>query len=189
MTCCCCCCCCQRPLLKLSCEAETLFLITCLLVLCCQFCSTADAIDVNISQQSLQTLLLYWYGGKLMRLTEATGWCAWNNLETEKQILYLQGLVELAQFAGQLLMTDLQGECNLLVVQHIEGCNLHLGPSVLTHAAKCAQWDLVDMCAKTLAPAHPYLHNIGALESLDDSLRDLLRVTHIQFTLSDSHSG
>lgn len=85
-------------------------------------------------------------------------------------------------------MTDLQEECNLLVLQHIEGCNLHLGPSVITHAAKCAQWDLVNMCAISIAPAYPHLRDAGALESLDEDFRDLLRVVHIQFTLSDSHA-
>lgn len=150
--------------------------------------STAEAIDVDISQQSLRTLLLFWYIGKLVRLTEATGWCAWNNLETSEQTLYLQSLIELAQFSGQHLMTDLQNECNLLVLQHIEGVNVHLGPFVITHAAKCAQWELVSSCATSLAPAYPRLRDIGALEILDEGFRDLLRAAHVQF-FSQSEAG
>lgn len=125
--------------------------------------------------------MIFWYSGKLVRLTEATGWCAWNNLETVEQIAYLESLIELAQFAGQSLMTDLQEECNLVVLQHMEGANVHLGPAVITHAAKCANWDLVNMCATSLAPAYAHLRDIGALESLDEGLRDLLRVAHVQF--------
>lgn len=149
--------------------------------ICCGACSTAEVIEVDISEQSLQTLVMYWYSGKLVRLTEETGWCAWNNLETEDQIVYLQSLIELAQFSGQLLMTELQQECDQLVLQHIDGNNVHLGPSVVSHAAKCAHWDLVNLCASSLAPAFAQLRNTGALESLDESLRDLLRVAHVQF--------
>jgi len=85
-------------------------------------------------------------------------------------------------------MTDLQEGCNLLVLQHIEGGNVHLGPSVITHAAKCAQWDLVSSCATSLAPAYPHLRDIGALENLDEGFRDLLRAAHVQF-FSQSEAG
>ncbi|KAG0572040.1 hypothetical protein KC19_VG064400 [Ceratodon purpureus] len=150
--------------------------------------STANAIDIDISQQSLETLLLYWYSGKLIRLTQTTGWCSWNNLETDKQILYLQNLIELSEFAGQHLMTDLQEDCYHLVLQHIEGCNLHLGPSVLTHAEKCAQWNLVNMCANSLAPAYPHLRDVGAFESLNEDFQEILRAAHIQ-SISHSDTG
>lgn len=143
--------------------------------------SSAKAIDINVSQQSLRTLSLYWYTGKLTRLTETSGWCAWNNLEADKQIRYLQNLIELAQFSGQLLMTVLQEQCNLLVLQHMVGCNQHLGPSVITHAAICQQWELVNMCANSMASAYPHLRDTGALEHLDETFRDLLRAAHIQF--------
>ena len=115
-----------------------------------------------------------------MRLTETTGWCAWNNLDTDKQILYLQNLIELAQFAGQHLMMDLQQECHRLVLQHIEGCNLHLGPSVITHADKCGQCKLIEMCVDSIAPAYPHLRDIGALEILNERFKDVMRDAHVQ---------
>lgn len=141
---------------------------------------------MNLYKESLQTLLNYWYTGKLTRLTQFKGWCAWNNLDMHLQISYLQGLIELAQWAGQRLIINFQEDCCLLVLEHLKGCNLRLGPFVIRHAAICEQWDLVQMCATCIAPAYTHLRDSGALEILDEGLKEVLRTTHVQFTLSDS---
>lgn len=150
-------------------------------------CSMVDAVDIATSHESVQTLVYFWYTGKLRRLMQSQGWCAWNNLETHKQILYLQGLIELSQLVSQWLIFDFQEHCNRLVLQHLERFNLHLGPPILRHAAACKQWDLVEMCANCIAPAYTHLRDTGAFENLDEDLKDVLRTAHVHLAFAELH--
>eukprot|EP00249_Psilotum_nudum_P014109 c24673_g1_i2 orf=351-2519(+) len=145
--------------------------------------SALKIMKLPVCMESLKKLLLYIYSGILPQLQFPESGCMWSSYSHTQQIQYLQSYVELAKFAEQLLLEDLQEQC-LFVVQKQLKSNLHLASEVLENAALCHQWEFVEVAAECVASNFPQMRDSGELDRLEDYLVDIIRTAHVKISMN-----
>ncbi|KAJ7541399.1 hypothetical protein O6H91_10G057900 [Diphasiastrum complanatum] len=145
--------------------------------------SAEQAIQVHRRKEVVVKVVYYLYCGKLLSLSEVDGDCAWSHLGTQKQLTYLQQLVELAELAEEWLLEDLQQRCFERIMHYVR-LNLYLCPEVMSHAATSGQGFIVDELAEIIAPMYTQMQNSGAFDTLEEELKEIVRTAHVRMSLA-----
>ncbi|KAL6546996.1 hypothetical protein OROMI_022717 [Orobanche minor] len=138
--------------------------------------SHMQSIKVPVGWESLNKLVSWFYSDQL---PVPAFDCLWDNLDPEEKFREVESYLELCWLAEFWLLEDLYKECHKIVVSCLDSPN-YLSCKVIQVAAKFSQWELAQLAANYLAPSYHHLRSSGELDSLDDSLVEMVRAASVR---------
>ncbi|KAL6514006.1 hypothetical protein OROHE_019462 [Orobanche hederae] len=138
--------------------------------------SHLQSIKVPVGWESLNKLVSWFYSDQL---PVPAFDCLWDNLDPEEKFREVESYLELCWLAEFWLLEDLYKECHKIVVSCLDSPN-YLSTKVIQVAANFSQWELAQLAANYLAPSYHHLRSSGELDSLDDSLVEMVRTASVR---------
>lgn len=133
---------------------------------------------VPISWGALQILVKWFYSYKLQKPPAG---CLWQNMGTEEKLCCLEPFIELSWLSEFWFLEEVHEECVRTAMSRLDS-DSKLSVKILQFAADLSQWELVEAAAHVAATSYRELNESGTLESLDDTLVEMVRVASVRLS-------
>ncbi|KAH9616724.1 hypothetical protein KSS87_003909 [Heliosperma pusillum] len=139
--------------------------------------SRSQTLKIPVSWEALYKLVVWAYSGDVPRPLSG---CLWDNMDIEKKMFELRPYIELCWLAEFWFIDDLGNECSQVVASFLDSPELSL--KLIQFAVSFSQWEIVHITANRIASVYGNLRRSGALDVLDESLIELIRLASVRLS-------
>ncbi|XP_031403992.1 BTB/POZ domain-containing protein At1g04390 isoform X2 [Punica granatum] len=147
--------------------------------------SHTRVVKAPIRWGALQKLVKWFYS---YELPKPPGGCLWQNMGTQEKLYLLEPFIELLWLSEFWFLEEVHEECLRTIMSRLDS-DSKLSVKVLQFAADLSQWKIVEAAANLAAGSFRQLQESGELESLDDTLVEMVRAASVRFSRVGDDDG